>query len=312
MKLVSYVKNDRRRAGLVCEEMVVDLERASQEESVRRRTEKSLPPSVKGILEMGEEGLAVASFIESEFMGRAPEDFPRELCLLLHEAELAAPVPDPQKIICIGLNYRDHCEEQRKPLPEKPIIFAKFPTALIGHNQAIVKPALTDKMDYEAELGVVIGKKGKNIAEEEAISYVAGYTIVNDVTARDIQVSDGQWVRAKSFDTFAPSGPFLVTADEVQDPQSLDIRLTVNGEQRQKSNTRNMVFSVAYLVSYLSRVCTLLPGDMISTGTPGGVGVFRDPPVFLRAGDVISIEIERLGVLANQVKEEKTKREMTQ
>jgi 2-keto-4-pentenoate hydratase/2-oxohepta-3-ene-1,7-dioic acid hydratase in catechol pathway len=204
------------------------------------------------------------------------------------------------------MNYRDHCEEQKKPLPGKPIIFAKFPTALIGHNQPIVKPALTEKMDYEAELGVVIGKRGKNIPEGEALSHVAGYTIVNDVTARDIQVSDGQWVRAKSFDTFAPSGPFLVTADEVQDRQNLNIRLTVNGEVRQSSNTRNMVFSVAHLISYLSRVCTLLPGDLISTGTPGGVGVFRDPPVFLKEGDVISIEIERLGVLTNPVRDEHT------
>ena len=304
MKFVSYVKNGRQRAGLVCESMVVDLESASQAEAVRRRHEKPLPPSVKGILEMGEEGLAVASFVESEFAIRPPEEFPPDYGLPLHEAELAAPVPDPQKIMCIGLNYRDHCEEQNKPLPEKPILFAKFPTALIGHNQAIVKPVLTQKMDYEAELGVVIGKKGKNIPEDEALSHVAGYTIVNDVTARDIQASDGQWVRAKSFDTFAPSGPFLVTTDEAPDPQNLDIRLTVNGELRQRSNTRNMVFSVAYLVSYLSRVCTLLPGDMISTGTPGGVGVFRDPPVFLKGGDVVSIEIDGLGALGNPVKEQ--------
>lgn len=304
MKLVSYVRNGQPKAGLVCQDMVVDLEIASQGRSFRRKYEKPLPPSVKGLLELGENALSAASFIEFEFAGRPPEGFPHEFCLFLHDAELAAPVPNPQKIICIGMNYRDHCEEQKKPLPEKPIIFAKFPTALIGHNQQIAKPVLTEKMDYEAELGVVIGKRGKNIPEEEALSHVAGYTIVNDVTARDIQVSDGQWVRAKSFDTFAPSGPFLVTADEVQDPQNLDIRLTVNGELRQSSNTRNMVFSVAYLVSYLSRVCTLLPGDMISTGTPGGVGVFRDPPVFLKTGDVVSIEIDGLGILVNSVKEE--------
>ena len=306
MRLVSYVKNDQHKAGLVCEDMIVDLERASQGESVGRKSGKPLPPSVKRILELGEEALATVSLIESDFSGRPPENFPPDFCLPLHEAKLAAPLPDPQKIICIGMNYRDHCEEQKKPLPEKPIVFAKFPTALIGHNQPIVKPALTEKMDYEAELGVVIGKRGKNIPEKQALSHVAGYTIVNDVTARDIQVSDGQWVRAKSFDTFAPSGPFLVTADEAPDPQNMDIRLTVNGELRQSSNTRNMVFSVAYLISYLSRVCTLLPGDMISTGTPGGVGVFRDPPVFLKEGDVVSIEIEGLGTLTNSVTEEDT------
>ena len=306
MRLVSYVKNDQHRAGLVCEDMIVDLRRASQGESVRRKHGRPLPPSVKRILELGDEALTTVSLIESELTGRAPGDLRRDSCLPLHQAKLVAPVPDPQKIICIGMNYRDHCEEQKKPLPEKPIIFAKFPTALIGHNQPVVKPALTEKMDYEAELGVVIGKRGRNIAEGEALSHVAGYTIVNDVTARDIQVSDGQWVRAKSFDTFAPSGPFLVTADEVQDPQNLNIRLAVNGEVRQSSNTRNMVFSVAYLISYLSRVCTLLPGDMISTGTPGGVGVFRDPPVFLKEGDVVSIEIEGLGTLTNSVTEEDT------
>lgn len=306
MRLVSYVKNDQHKAGLVCEDMIVDLEKASQRESVRRKYGRPLPPSVKRILELGEEALATVSLIESELTSRAPEDLRPDFCLPLHEAKLVAPVPDPQKIICIGMNYRDHCEEQKKPLPEKPIIFAKFPTALIGHNQPIVKPALTEKMDYEAELGVVIGKRGRNIAEERALSHVAGYTIVNDVTARDIQVSDGQWVRAKSFDTFAPSGPFLVTADEVQDPQNLNIRLTVNGEVRQSSNTRNMVFSVAYLISYLSRVCTLLPGDLISTGTPGGVGVFREPPVFLKEGDIVSIEIEGLGTLTNSVGEEDT------
>jgi 2-keto-4-pentenoate hydratase/2-oxohepta-3-ene-1,7-dioic acid hydratase in catechol pathway len=219
--------------------------------------------------------------------------------------KLAPPVPDPQKIICIGQNYRDHCEEQKKPLPERPIVFAKFPTALIGHNDSIVKPALTEKMDYEAELGVIIGKRGKDIPKQDALSHVAGYTIVNDVSARDIQFSDGQWVRGKSFDTFCPAGPYLVTKDEVPDPQNLSIRLEVNGEVRQSSNTANMVFSVAVLVSYLSKVCTLLAGDMISTGTPGGVGVFQDPPVFLKEGDVVSIEIEKLGTLTNTVVEEK-------
>jgi 2-keto-4-pentenoate hydratase/2-oxohepta-3-ene-1,7-dioic acid hydratase in catechol pathway len=201
------------------------------------------------------------------------------------------------------MNYRDHCEEQKKPLPDRPIIFAKFPSALVGHNEPIVKPPLTSQLDYEAELAVVIGKKGKNVPEEEALSCVAGYTIMNDVTARDIQFSDGQWVRGKTFDTFAPAGPYLVTKDEIPDPQDLTIRLTVNGEVRQNSTTSNMIFSVAFLVSYISRVCTLLPGDIISTGTPGGVGVFRKPPTFLKPGDMVSVEIEKLGTLTNPVVE---------
>ncbi|NQT83508.1 fumarylacetoacetate hydrolase family protein, partial [bacterium] len=249
----------------------------------------------------GDEALEMCSRLEARCRELPVEEYPAGFCIPLGEAKLGPPIPDPQKIICIGMNYRDHCEEQKKPLPAKPVIFAKFPTALIGHNDPIVKPPLTEQMDYEAELGVIIGKRGKNIPEHEALSHVAGYTIVNDVTARDIQFSDGQWVRGKSFDTFAPTGPYLVTGDEVPDPQKLSIRLTVNGELRQSSNTANMVFSVGFLVSYISKVCTLLPGDIISTGTPGGVGVFRKPPVFLRSGDVVSIEIEKLGTLENRV-----------
>jgi acylpyruvate hydrolase len=199
------------------------------------------------------------------------------------------------------MNYRDHCEEQKKPLPKKPVIFAKFPTALIGHNDPIVRPALTEQMDYEAELAVIIGKEAKNVTEEGALSHVAGYSIMNDVTARDMQVADGQWIRGKSCDTFAPMGPYVVTADEVPDPHLLSIRLTVNGDLRQSSTTENMIFSVGFLVSYISQTTTLLPGDIISTGTPGGVGVFREPPTFLQPGDTVSIEIETLGTLENRV-----------
>jgi len=305
MRLVSYIRGGETRAGLVVKEFVLDLEKASSDERLRAQGVKPLPGSLKEILEQGEEGLAACSRVQSYLSGLPEEQFPADFCVPLRDVKLAPPVPDPQKIICIGMNYRDHCEEQKKPLPEKPIIFAKFPTALIGHNDSIVKPPLTDKMDYEAELGVVIGKRGRNISEEDALSHVAGYTIVNDVSARDIQFSDGQWVRGKSFDTFCPAGPYLVTKDEAPDPQNLSIRLTLNGEVRQSSNTANMVFSVAFLVSYISKVCTLLPGDMISTGTPGGVGVFRDPPVFLKEGDVVSIEIGKLGTLTNPVVEEK-------
>jgi 2-keto-4-pentenoate hydratase/2-oxohepta-3-ene-1,7-dioic acid hydratase in catechol pathway len=303
MRLVSYVRGGEIRAGLVVKEFVVDLERASRDERIRVEGVKPLSGSVKGILEQGEEGLAQCSRIESYYSALSAGELRSESCIPLADMNLAPPIPNPQKIICIGQNYRDHCEEQGKPLPERPIVFAKFPTALIRHGEAIVKPPLTEKMDYEAELGVIIGKKGKNISEEDALSCVAGYTIINDVSARDIQFSDGQWVRSKTFDTFCPAGPYLVTRDEVPDPQNLSIRLTVNGEERQRSNTGNMVFSVAYLVSYMSQVCTLLPGDMISTGTPGGVGVFRDPPVFLKGGDVVSIEIEKLGALTNPVAE---------
>lgn len=301
MKLVTYVEGEERRAGLVVNQFVLDLERASSEGRYGAEEVRPFPASLRELLEGGEEALEECSRIQSYFANLPVERYPARLCAPLSETRLAPPIPDPQKIICIGMNYRDHCEEQNKPLPERPVIFAKFPTALIGLNDPIVKPPLTQEMDYEAELAVVIGTRGKNIPEQEALSHVAGYTIMNDVTARDIQFSDKQWVRGKSFDTFAPLGPHLVTRDEVPDPHNLSIRLTVNGEVRQSSNTSNMVFRVSFLVSYISHTCTLLPGDIISTGTPGGVGVFRRPPVFLEAGDVVRIEIEKLGALENPV-----------
>jgi acylpyruvate hydrolase len=301
MKLLTYVEGNEMRAGLVVRDYVIDLRRASSEQPFAAGKRERLPASLRRLLEQGEEALERCSRLVSDLAALPAEKYPGGCFFPLHEAKLAPPVPDPQKIICIGMNYRDHCEEQKKPLPEKPVLFAKFPTALIGHGQPIVKPPVSDCVDYEAELAVIIGKKGKNIPEEKALSHVAGYTILNDVTARDVQFSNGQWVRGKSFDTFAPAGPYLVTIDEVPDPQNLHIRLTVNGELRQSSTTANMVFPVSFLVAYVSKGCTLLPGDIISTGTPGGVGVFRQPPAFLKAGDVVSIEIEKLGTLENRV-----------
>ena len=301
MKLVTYVEGGERRAGLVVGDFVIDLERASSEGRYGSQKVKPLPASLSQLLGEGDEALEDCSRIESYFAHLPVVKYPVRFCRPLQEVKLAPPIPDPQKIICIGMNYKDHCEEQKKPLPEKPVIFAKFPTALIGHNEPIVRPLVTEQLDYEAELAVVIGKKGRNIPEPEGLSHVGGYTIMNDVTARDIQFSDGQWVRGKSFDTFAPTGPYLTTRDEVPDPHTLSIRLTVNGELRQNSTTANMVFSVSFLVSYVSQACTLLPGDIISTGTPGGVGVFRKPPAFLEPGDIVSIEIDMLGTLENRV-----------
>jgi 2-keto-4-pentenoate hydratase/2-oxohepta-3-ene-1,7-dioic acid hydratase in catechol pathway len=303
MRLATYDRAGEKRAGILVNEFIIDLEEASLDTRCFIGRSEFLPASLRQVLEQGDEALEQCSRVKSYFANLSSKDYPRQFCIPLREAKLASPIPDPQKIVCIGMNYRDHCEEQKKPLPDRPIIFAKFPSALVGHNEPIVKPPLTSQLDYEAELAVVIGKKGKNVPEEEALSCVAGYTIMNDVTARDIQFSDGQWVRGKTFDTFAPAGPYLVTKDEIPDPQDLTIRLTVNGEVRQNSTTSNMIFSVAFLVSYISRVCTLLPGDIISTGTPGGVGVFRKPPTFLKPGDMVSVEIEKLGTLTNPVVE---------
>ncbi len=211
------------------------------------------------------------------------------------------PVFAPQKVIGIGLNYHDHAKEVRKALPKEPLLFAMYPNAVIGHNDAIVIPAMSDKIDYEAELGVIIGRRGRHVPVEAAIDYVAGYTIVNDVSARDLQSSDSQWIRGKSFDSFAPMGPCMVGTSVLGDGDGLNIQLRLNGEMMQDSNTRNMIFKVPKLVSYISQIMTLEPGDVISTGTPSGVGVGRKPQVFLKPGDAVEVELEGIGILRNEV-----------
>jgi 2-keto-4-pentenoate hydratase/2-oxohepta-3-ene-1,7-dioic acid hydratase in catechol pathway len=211
------------------------------------------------------------------------------------------PIERPQKIVCVGLNYRDHAEEQGVDLPERPILFAKWPNALVGPGEPIVVPAITQKVDYEAELGVVVGERVKGVSVESALEAVAGYVCLNDVSARDLQFGDGQWVRGKSPDTFCPVGPSLVPRDEIPDPQALRIRAVLNGETMQDSTTANMVFGVAEIVAFVSQAITLEPGDLIATGTPAGVGAFRTPPVFMQPGDEITIEIEGLGALTNPV-----------
>jgi 2-keto-4-pentenoate hydratase/2-oxohepta-3-ene-1,7-dioic acid hydratase in catechol pathway len=211
------------------------------------------------------------------------------------------PIERPQKIVCVGLNYSDHAAEQGVALPERPILFAKWPNTLIGPGEPIVVPAISQKVDYEAELGVVIGARTKGISVENALDAVAGYVCVNDISARDLQFADGQWVRGKSPDTFCPVGPQVVPASEVPDPQALRIRAILNGETMQDSTTANMVFGVAEIVSFISQAITLEPGDLIATGTPAGVGAFRDPPVFMQSGDEITIEIEGIGALTNPV-----------
>jgi 5-carboxymethyl-2-hydroxymuconate isomerase len=211
------------------------------------------------------------------------------------------PIERPQKIICIGLNYRDHAEEQGVELPERPLLFAKWPNTLIGPGEPIRLPSISQEVDYEAELGVVIGARVRGASPDTALEAVRGYLCANDVSGRDVQFADKQWVRGKSFDTFCPVGPELVPASHVPDPQALRIRAILNGEVMQDSTTANMVFGVAEIVSFVSQAITLEPGDVILTGTPAGVGVFRDPKVLLKPGDEIAIEIEGLGTLTNPV-----------
>jgi 2,4-didehydro-3-deoxy-L-rhamnonate hydrolase len=213
------------------------------------------------------------------------------------------PIERPSKIVCVGMNYRDHAAESGLDVPEVPVLFAIWPNALIAPGEPIVLPrAAATQVDYEAELGVVIGRRTRGISVDDALDAVAGYVCVNDVSARDLQFLDGQWTRAKSLDTFCPVGPRLAPASEIPDPQQLRIRCLVNGEALQDSSTSEMVFTVADLIAFASEAITLEPGDLIATGTPAGVGFTREPPVFLRPGDEVTVEIEGIGALTNPVR----------
>ncbi len=230
-----------------------------------------------------------------------PAKAPRGLFTPLAQAHLLAPIPKPGKITCVGLNYADHAREQGVEPPKSPIFFLKSGNTICGPGDPIHLPPNSSQVDYEAEFAVVIGKKGSRIPEEKAYDYIAGYMILHDVSARDLQFADGQWYRGKSCDTFAPTGPWITTRDEIKDPHNLHISLSLNGETMQDSNTSNLIFNVPYLVSYLSQSATWEVGDLISTGTPPGVGVFRKPPVFLKPGDTASVTVEGLGTLTNPV-----------
>jgi 2-keto-4-pentenoate hydratase/2-oxohepta-3-ene-1,7-dioic acid hydratase in catechol pathway len=213
---------------------------------------------------------------------------------------LLAPV-EPSKIVAVGLNYKDHAAESNMAVPKTPVIFSKYVTSVIGERVPIVLPAVSSQVDYEAELAVVIGRRAKHVPVERALDCVLGYTNLNDVSARDLQFADGQWQRGKSCDTFAPMGPAVVTGDEVGDPHKLRIQLRLNGTTLQDSSTEQLIFGVDHIVAFLSETVTLEPGDVIATGTPPGVGFARKPPVFLKPGDVVEVEVERLGVLSNPV-----------
>ncbi|HKY03773.1 MAG TPA: fumarylacetoacetate hydrolase family protein, partial [Blastocatellia bacterium] len=225
----------------------------------------------------------------------------RRVLRRVEELKLNPPVINPGKILAVGLNYAAHAAEQNIEPPASPLIFSKNVTALAGSGWPIRLPHISRMIDYEAELAFVIGREGRSIKADRAFDHIAGLTIMNDVTARDLQKGERQWARAKGLDTFAPCGPWLVTLDEIGDPHSLGIRLRVNGETRQDSNTSDMIFKIPELVEFISQDLTLKPGDIISTGTPSGVGVHRVPPLFLKSGDVIEIEIDRIGLLSNPV-----------
>ncbi len=287
MKLITFVYRNQSRIGALItrdgQEHVVDFSQAVP----------GLPGDVIELLEAGDAGLAAARGAIASASASAT--------LLLADVKLLAPIPRPGKIICIGLNYSDHAAETGQPIPTYPIVFSKYANTVIAAGEPIVLPRVTNQVDYEAELGFVIGKKARYVPADQALEYVAGYLPINDVSARDYQTRISQWTMGKTFDTFAPMGPALVTSDEIADAGNLAISLRINGETLQDSNTNKLIFGIAQLVEALSEVMTLEPGDVVSTGTPPGVGMARNPKRYLRLGDVVSITIDGLGTLTNPV-----------
>lgn len=314
MKLVTYAFNGIERVGALVGEQVFDLNNGyaailneGGEPSAYPLAAALVPSEMGSFLQKGEEAIAKASEVISYLQSNPEKQGPNgeKLVYALSDVKLKAPIQKPGKIVCVGLNYLDHCEETGMDVPKSPVIFSKYSNAVIGPDEDILLPVNSSEPDYEAEFAFVIGKKAKKVSKEEAMDYVAGYTIVNDVSARDIQLGDGQWVRGKSPDTFAPIGPVIATKDEIEDPHSLSIKLTLNGETMQDSNTNQLIFDIPSILSYLSQSMTFEPGDVIATGTPPGVGMGRDPKVWLKPGDEVIVEVEKIGKLRNSVKADK-------
>ena len=276
MRFVTFEQGGRRHAGIVLKDRVVSLEEAGF-------------PDLLSVLQGGTDALGKVRAVAAGALAGAP----------LASLKLCAPIPDPPKILCMGLNYRDHAAEAKQEIPRYPVIFAKYTNTVIGCGDNIVLPKNSLKPDYEGEFGFVIGKRARHIRAEDWRGYVFGYMNCNDVSARDFQTAVSQWTMGKNFDTFAPMGPYLVSADEIADPHDLDITLTLNGETMQSSNTRELIFKIPETVEFLSSVMTLEPGDVVLTGTPSGVGFSRRPPRWLTPGDEVVVRVEGLGELRN-------------
>lgn len=297
MRIVSYGSPGAWRPGIETRGHVASLAETARlagwsagEAAALTSTRALLAHPMERIAELG----AVAEDAHEELASRGALH-PREVL------RIGPPVPDPEKIVCFGLNYHDHAAEMGSPIPEEPLFFAKFANSLAGPADDIVPPPHTAKVDYEAELAVVIGKPGRHIAEADALSHVAGAMVLNDVSARDLQMANPLWIGGKAIDGFAPCGPALTLASAAGDLGALGIRTRVNGETRQESTTAQFIFPVARLVAFLSRIMTLVPGDIIATGTPPGVAAGMKPPRFLEPGDVVECEVDGLGTLVNRV-----------
>jgi 2-keto-4-pentenoate hydratase/2-oxohepta-3-ene-1,7-dioic acid hydratase in catechol pathway len=298
MKLLSFTKEGRYALGIHTEAGIIDIEQALQSYPAQ----SAIPITVMEVIEGGDAAVqALNAYVQS-----LPTSDNQPFSVEESTIQWGPCVTHPNKIICVGLNYRKHAEETNAKIPAYPILFNKFNNTLTGHQQEIAVPKVTEKLDYEAELVIVIGKEAKYVSKEDALGYVFGYSNVNDLSARDLQLRTHQWLLGKSCDDFSPLGPYLVTADEVGNPNELSIKTTVNGEVRQSSNTSDMIFHCDEIVSYISQHMTLVPGDIILTGTPEGVvlGLPEDQQVYLKPGDVVTIEIEKLGALTNRFVEE--------
>ncbi|MCP1143526.1 fumarylacetoacetate hydrolase family protein [Lysinibacillus endophyticus] len=308
MKLINFTKDGHTRAGAIVENQVIDLNYAYQAQlkaEGKYRYEQIaaafVPNNTDELYQGGKESIALANGA-IQFALANPDSFDKKLVHELSDVKVEAPVIKPGKIICVGHNFRKHIQEMGREIPSNPVIFAKFANTILGPQDDIPFYPISDQLDYEAEFTFVVGKQARNVSEEDALDYVAGYTITNDVTYRDIQRRTLQWLQGKTVDGSAPMGPYLVTSDELTNPSGLSMVLKVNGEVRQDTNTEDLVFSVPKLVAFLSNLMTLEPGDVVLTGTPGGVGVAMDPPTFLKDGDVVTIEIDQIGVLENKVR----------
>ncbi|MFB4159702.1 fumarylacetoacetate hydrolase family protein [Geomicrobium sp. JSM 1781026] len=308
MKLVTFIYNNESRIGALTEDKrVVDLNYAykallESEGKVRSEliAEAYIPADMEGFIEGSDDSLSKAKESITYALSKDAA-YKHPLIHAFDSVKIDAPVRKPGKIICVGHNYREHIKEMGRELPENPVVFAKFANTITGPQDDIPHYPISDQLDYEAEFAFVVGKKTRNVSREDALEHVAGYTIANDVTYRDIQRRTLEWLQGKTVEGSLPLGPWLVTSDELDNPSGLDVRLTVNGEERQKTNTSNFVFDVQELIEFLSNLMTLEPGDVVLTGTPGGVGVARDPQTFLTDGDVVRIEIDKVGVLENKV-----------
>lgn len=309
MRLLTFEHAGTQRLGTEFHDGVLDLNagcsamlEAEGDTAAQKLADALVPSNIIDFLTAGSRALReaqkVIDFVESTHAGNRGN-----LVFSKTEVRVLAPVPRPGKVVCVGRNYHDHVSEMKREVPTIPVIFSKLSNTIVGNGDGVPFPRVSEQLDYEAELVAVIGKRGRYIPEADAMGHVAGYTAFNDITVRDWQHRANQWLQGKSFDGSGPTGPVLVTADEISDPHNLDIRSWINGELRQSDNTSRLIFNIPFLISFISQVMTLEPGDMIATGTPGGVGVAMNPQGFMKVGDVVRVEIERIGILENTIVE---------